>query len=379
MRLVQKGFGLVEIMVGLVVGMLSMMVVLQVFNNAEARKRTVTGGADAQANGAIALFTIERDVKMAGWGMEAGGYAGCDTLHAYCDMSKDMAKCGGAGALETLSFAPLRIYDGGGNPDSITISYYADPHIGSFRMPARTTIRKSMPQPSSEVEVNNTAVCNDGDLMLVSQAGQCTLMQVTQVQPEASKLQHNPGASGVYNPPIKYQEDNGWPAYTKGANVSCFKAASNAPVYRKTYSVNTASSQLERSDNSQTPAAVNEQVMPDIIDMRAQYAIAQPNSQVINTWVDATKGSDGVDWGNPSPADWRRIKAVRVALLARSSQYERPADPAKGCTATTATQVKDWPAWAGFSTANLPADWGCYRYKAFETVIPLRNVIWGNL
>jgi type IV pilus assembly protein PilW len=46
------GFSLVEIMVGLAIGMLAVIVILQVFALSEGRKRTTTSGGDAQSNGA---------------------------------------------------------------------------------------------------------------------------------------------------------------------------------------------------------------------------------------------------------------------------------------------------------------------------------------
>ncbi|HVK95151.1 MAG TPA: prepilin-type N-terminal cleavage/methylation domain-containing protein, partial [Noviherbaspirillum sp.] len=62
----RTGFSLIEIMVGLAMGMVSMVVIMQVFSVFEGGKRTTTGGADAQSNGAISLYMIERDVRMAG-------------------------------------------------------------------------------------------------------------------------------------------------------------------------------------------------------------------------------------------------------------------------------------------------------------------------
>jgi type IV pilus assembly protein PilW len=67
--------------------------------------------------------------------------------------------------------------------------------------------------------------------------------------------------------------------------------------------------------------------------------------------------------------------AVRVALVARSTQYERP-EPNQQCATTTDVMAAKWSGWAKFSTAGYPADWKCYRYKVFETIVPLRNVIW---
>jgi type IV pilus assembly protein PilW len=58
-------------------------------------------------------------------------------------------------------------------------------------------------------------------------------------------------------------------------------------------------------------------------------------------------------------------------VLARSQNYEKPATPGDPCTATQAA-----PTWSGgaFTVPDgLPS---CYKYRVFETVIPLRNVIW---
>jgi type IV pilus assembly protein PilW len=106
-------------------------------------------------------------------------------------------------------------------------------------------------------------------------------------------------------------------------------------------------------------------VAEDIIQLQAQYG------------RDTTATADGtVDvWDNTVPATadaWSRVLAMRIAVAARSSQFERP-DPATGvCNTTTAA-----PVWSG-GTLDVSADasWMCYRYKVFETVVPLRNQIW---
>lgn len=369
----QRGFTMIEVMVGLVIGMLGTLIVAQAFTNNEARKRTITSGADAQANGAIALYMLERDTKMAGWGMTAStsSYVGCNSIYAYCDKS---AECGGIeGALADVNFAPALIKDGGDGPDSITVHYFADPNQSSYQPSGNTTIRRAMPQPSAELEVRNASVCSDGDLALVSQAGNCTIMKITAVQAQASRLQHNSGADGYYNPPASYFEGQGntWPKYGIDANVTCFKPANGHPVFRKSYSVDTATKQLERSDNSQVPAVTNELVMSDVVDLQAEYGVAAEGSQSISSWVSAAASP----WKEPAWTDWQRIKAIRVAMVTRGSQYERPKSAGEGCTATT--ELKS--SWGKFKTEKYPSDWGCYRYRVFETVIPLRNVIWGKI
>src|SRR5471032_700320 len=65
----QAGFTLVELMVGMGIGMLATVIILQVMSVFEAQRRTTTGTADAQTNGGIALYNITRELQMAGYPM----------------------------------------------------------------------------------------------------------------------------------------------------------------------------------------------------------------------------------------------------------------------------------------------------------------------
>ena len=51
----QAGFSIVEMMIGLVIGMIAIIVMMQVFSVSEGYKRTTTGGDDAQNTFAIAV------------------------------------------------------------------------------------------------------------------------------------------------------------------------------------------------------------------------------------------------------------------------------------------------------------------------------------
>src|SRR3989338_976279 len=95
------GFSLVEIMVGMVIGLLSTIVVMQVFATFEGQKRTSTGGSDAQTNGGISLYTIERDIRMAGYGFADA--AGCALASSF-----------GGAALASLTLAPVPYAHGAG-------------------------------------------------------------------------------------------------------------------------------------------------------------------------------------------------------------------------------------------------------------------------
>src|SRR5258706_14163460 len=75
-----QGFSLIEILVAVAIGLIGCVIIFQVFAVSENNKRATTGGADAQVAGALALFTLERDIKMAGFGVNERGALGGNRL-----------------------------------------------------------------------------------------------------------------------------------------------------------------------------------------------------------------------------------------------------------------------------------------------------------
>lgn len=364
-----RGFSLVELMVGVVIALLSSIAVFQVFSVSDRQKRETTGAADAQSNGALAMYMLDRDIRMAGWGLENTAMVNCTNTYTYHES-------GGVSGPITDFYATARITDGGTNPDTINLIYYGNPEVANVDF-SQVTLTKTMPQSSSELNVSRTNVCKEGDLAFLMQGANCTLMEITQVQDQALKLQHNPGGTSSYNPSAAYQNANNWPAYTgcsdgsacstTPATIQCF-----SKLYRRVYRIQDQNLELQQPDDDDVTQTY--QVAPEIIDMQAQYGIAPVGSQQVNEWQKATGA-----WTAPlATASLRRIKAIRIAIVARSGHYEKPA-AGGSCDATTDAQVTGWSSWANFDTSNYPSDWKCYRYRVFETVIPLRNIIWAGV
>jgi type IV pilus assembly protein PilW len=122
------------------------------------------------------------------------------------------------------------------------------------------------------------------------------------------------------------------------------------------------------------------QIVDDIVDIQAEYGRDVDN--------DGTVEDD--EWFAASPttaAEWMQVQAIRIGILARSGNYERPDPPGSACNATIAT-----PEWAGTwvpgtvppkttvkpeSAFTIPGGLpSCYKHRVFETVVPLRNMIW---
>lgn len=119
-----RGFSLIEIMVGLVLGMLAVIVIMQVFATAEASKRTTTAGGDAQINGAIALYNVERDIRSSGYGISAFNLLGC-SLSYTTSGTTPAAITLGAGGLGPVTINPDKslVPFGDANNDTLLVMY----------------------------------------------------------------------------------------------------------------------------------------------------------------------------------------------------------------------------------------------------------------
>ncbi|MDZ4203008.1 MAG: PilW family protein [Gallionella sp.] len=333
----QGGFTLVEIMVGLAIGMLATMVIMQVLSVFEVQKRTTTGTADAQTNGSIALFNIGRELQVAGY-----------PLMPVTDspLECDPATTTLAGTLPAgiTGIFPVAIADAAdpSASDRVTIRY------GNSLMGGVPTAISAL--TGSDVTVDNNFGCQNGDIAVIINGTTCAMT----------------GVSGITDTTTIALDDATAPMTYVGANIACLGTWNEV-----TYAVNDGV--LERNG---VPS------VDGIVNLQAQYGIsAAANSNQVTEWVDATGGT----WAAPSLANRNRIKALRVAVVARNPKME-PADVTAACSSTADPAPTGLCAWEGSASSPAPtldlsdtdADWLRYRYRVFETVIPLRNMIWAS-
>jgi type IV pilus assembly protein PilW len=354
----QGGFSLVELMVGLAIGMLATVVIIQVMSVFEAQRRTTTGSADAQTNGGIALYTIQRDLKMAGYPLLplTDSSLECTTLNI------------NAGATGITGITPVTITEGVATStvpasDSITIRY-GDTMLGG----AITQTAGSV--SGNAVAVNSTFGCKVNDISLIIAGPVCNMSLVTALGTAPTSISLTNTGGGT----------------TPQANFSCLGSWTEV-----TYAVNPATGNLDRTvrvTNNLGSVSTTQPSVVGVVNLQAQYGVsASPGSNQITQWVDAS----GATWGPTiTLANRNRIKAVRVAVVARNAKMETEVVTA-ACSSTTAvapTGLCAWPATVTFDAAvwTAPtvdlspgnADWARYRYRVYETIIPLRNVIWSK-
>ena len=331
----QAGFSLIEVMVGLVVSLLVSLVIMQVFSVYEGQKRSTSGTADAQTNGSIALYNLQRDVQLAGFALPI------------FSSSNSPLQCTSFIPADT-DISPVSITDGGtaaGASDILTVRYGTSDAGGS---PATISTVNS----GNEVLVLNNASCMENDSVIISQGTDCLFMQngVTRLT-GTTEITLNKPTGATINP---------------DASLSCLGAWRTV-----IYSIN-SNNQLVRSENDSNAPNVDE-----IVNLQAQYGISlKAEENTVDQWVNAT----GETWSNPNIANRKLIKAVRVAIVARNGLLEK-----ETVSYPCSTAHPGLCAWTGTSESPAPnidlsnrSDWQQYRYRVFTTIIPLRNVVWAK-
>jgi type IV pilus assembly protein PilW len=358
-------------MVAVLIGIIGSIVIFQVFSVFEGQKRTTTSAGDAQQNGLAALLYMERDARMAGFGINGNlALLGC-TVNAY-----------DANGARTFSFplAPVQIAKGASTatPDTITFTYgNASQRVSTSKLTQASPIGQTFNK------IDSSFGHSVGDLIILAQAGQaCTMRQITAVPGTLDEVDHVAAGSRYNNsagPPAYSAWDNTAQSGGVILNLGSTLAGSAQPAVAS-YSV--SGSQLSYWNQIQTSAGAP--LVDGIVQLKAQYGLDANGDGIIQSteWQDGCTTASQLPVGAgtppacaaPAASDWARVLAIRIAVVARSVQPEKP-DPATGsCTTTTAS-----PTWAGGTLdLNLTAvpDNKCFRYRVFETSVAVRNLIW---
>lgn len=335
------GFTLVEIMVGMVVALLGIIVVMQVYSLFEGQRRTTSGSDDAMTSGAIALYGLQRDIRQAGYGFSDVNLVGCSiTLPS-----------GGNIALAPVTINPATsvVPAGDANTDTLLIAYGNS--NGSVEGDGITS------QPGTSIYAVQTPTSFSANDYIVAKP---------QVRPNPCNLALDRVAN-VASPNVTAA--SGVAGMTSG---SLFNLGQTPRVMA--YAIRSGNLTVcdymtgDCGDAAQTGnSAIWVPIADNIVSLRADYG--HDSSGTMDAIVDT------YDQTTPATAcNWARTSAVRVALVARSAQ-------SGGGTVTAAA-----PTWLGtanatpiaidLSATTVPTGltWQNYRYKIFQTTVPLRNI-----
>ena len=348
-----RGMTLVELLISMVVSLVVVLAIYQTLAASEGYRRTATSGGDATFDGTVALFTLQRDLRMSGFGVNTPGLLGCRVL----------AYDGGTDPPRDVEFllTPANVTQGAGTaPDTIEIVFSS-----SNAVPAPLRLTQATPSNTADLRIDNGFGLQSGHLMVIGEPGaDCSLHQATNtpVLEPAGQQDKLTRTSGNYRTPIgtwavsRYNRPGGLgPNYTLGGMV--FPLGATPGVNR--YYIQNGNLVVDQLLQGTTALPV----ASGIVQLQAQYGRDTDGDGAVDVWDEMAP---------VTPNAWGSISAVRLGLVARSALPERP-DPVSG--ACTTTEVP--PSWiAGQFDLSADPNWRCYRYRVFETTVSLRNMIW---
>lgn len=387
----QRGFSLIELMISVVIGLLALMFATKLFLASEKNRESSVGGSDSMQNGMQALFTINRDVAQAGWGLNDPLMAGCDTVfadkkgYALASASRTDAK----GTTTITPMAAALIEDNGADPDTITL-YAGSSQTGT----GEVGLSKSYGGEAT-LSVDRIAFgFMSGDALLVVPEVndgvkiKCALGQIAAAPTLVSGVQTFSIDSGAA---FRFNKAGGLGQTYKAGVTRVFNLGPADALAFHTWSINNGFLQL-RAANLAGAAQTPQSVVGNVVSIKAQYgfdttaaATFNPeNGMKIGKWSSAMWDADG-DGVTGGPGDYQRIASLRVAVVARSRNPDKPAADGT-CSATAdkpvvfasaqSADVAAAPVTVNVAVASDTISWKCYRYRVFETVVPMRNLAW---
>lgn len=376
----ERGLSLVEILVGLLIGMIGIVVIFSVLSIAETRKRTTTAGSDAQTAGAIAIFSIERDLKQVGYGF--GQFRASNSMSCLID-AYDAHR---PGQDFDFNLAPVVIAQGaGGAPDQV-ISFFGNTNLV---VAGKSFMASSHSSKQTSSAMGGRVGLLKGDMLLIAgpvgAALGCQLVEVTDdTNADAVTINHGTGFyvphGGTQSIEARYNKATG-PMFAGGGFIYNLGSSPNRNVW-SIQSWNGVKRLVVQNDMRWTDAdgdGTNDfaAVYDDIIDLQAEYGVAVDSNA--DTFLDRI----GV-WQTATPGDIFSVYAVRLAILARSKQAEKekvtsaaPQWTGGGFVMTNVDGSADSN--PGDATKGDANNWRNYRYRVYETLVPLRNVMWGSI
>jgi len=323
------GLGLIDLMVGLATGMVATVVILNVMVIFDARRRSVSGGADAQVNAAFASTWLARELRIAAGTLDAN-----------------------------FTLAPVTITQGDdGAPDTLMVLAASEQALPAARLIAPYTIG------TGTVTLDSILGIAAGTQLLLHTPGQadCALLSVATTIVGAYTLQPVE-VSGLLSDAVFATDST---AVNLG-RLRYRRLMIDAAQWLQLSSFNSASGEWVTSTQSE-----------GVVNLQLQYGFdtrtGTQTAPQVTRWSDLMLDADA-DGQVGDSGDWQRLVAIRFALVVRSTQRREAS-----CDAPVPTWL------AGDETGELVvtdislahiAQWRCWRYRVLQAAVPLRNQLW---
>ncbi len=360
----QKGFSLVELMVGLVIGLLAIYATYRIYENVEANQRVAETVNDAQISGLYAIFTLEQEIGNAGAIIantpNRNAFTNCDDVMTFPTIA-----IGATGSLPLFP-APVAIERTGNNNFDMVHVYYGTSPSNFMLLP----VNNGGAPGTNDLTVQAPLGVRVGDTLVVD-SRPCRVYRVaTSIDPNV----------------------NGMVALTLDAPTEIASGASvldlGAVGRRSFYVDNGGTLQMAVWQVANTTGAPGnnwsvqriDPIISNVVFFRAQYGVDSNGDGVVDLWMNAGTSAGELDLAqvlsSGGTIESNDIKSVRVAVIVQADQPDRELANAANFRTTVFQGGGAGAQPIGPLTFSVGDGAFGWRYRQYETIIPLINTVW---
>lgn len=377
----ERGVSLVEIMVGVALGLIASLVITKVFSASEMFRRNVTGGGDALQAASLASIRMDLALQEAGGGFVRGRHLwGCRlqvTNGSTTVLPRTAADSAPFASIpNTLRMLAAGVIDGGANSD-VLLAFAGD---------SGGSNRDVLFDPAAGALVGSVSMSiAPKDMFLIvpqelpGDPDDCQIVQAADLYaPGAAIADTSLGGGKKVQPPAPATISLNTATYGDIAGAIKAKVPSAfhlgaAPLF-SAYALNDRGELVERDLLRRR----GDQIFAEnVFLMKARYGVdngvgGTANDNVVDEWLAPSEAgwtiADLMDGKAATEQKIDQIKAIRIALVARSKRTG-PTDT----TVSSLTLFSDLPTARQYKR-DLTSDEQTYQYQVLEWVVPLRNM-----
>lgn len=367
-----QGFSIPELMVSLTIGLVLVLVISTMVARQEDLRRGISSSNELSNNVAYSSYMLDRELRNAGAGLVKSTNWGCPlvasmnnaqllpSLQAFPDPFGSIP--------QTYVIAPLVVFAGAGANGSDVLMVSA----GNSGLSEAAQAVAPQSATAGQVQLSNTLGIRGGDLIVLTQGGQCMLQQVST------------GFAGGASPTLTFggtyaANTIAGVALTSFANANTGGSAfvsvlgnvtGNRPRIQL-IGLNT-NNELVSYDLLKLSGTVPQALVEGVVDLRVLYGIDSTGScGAVDTWVAPTaaghRAADLTNGSSTAHTALCNILAVRVGMVIRSDQQSK--DDVTGGSLTMFADLGQ----ALTYTYTVPKGTTNQHYRTVEFTVPLRN------
>ena len=428
-RAAMRGLSLVELMVGIVIALIATVVIFQVFAVSESYKRSTTGGSDALQSGGFSAYTLSRLIGAGGAGFAAAPSAiGCP-LGIWRGSTQLFGQTGAPYRIATalpepfdtetpinfrITLAPALIIANADDslPDSIIVMAGTHPSMGRHTLVSSQGADTIILADNTVVGINSTrdsAGVTQHDLLLAidldpsAGRGTSTTCDIAEAVESPSTTTPftipNPillSTGSHFSGPNRFTSTGTYystsllvsnlgpvsataPLPGTGPQFLLLGVGNDGTTPNALLALNLITGYCPAAVSGTVCAAadtwVPQSLADNIVTIKAIYGVAtNPLDAGVSSWVDPKVSPWDAQTLSANRDNLLRLRAIRLAVIARNAQPEKKADTAAageaGFSPASFTLFGDTA--VSKTVTNTQRQ---YRYKVFDITIPLRNMV----